>query len=134
MLGRTAYRYLRIRTGRVHLGMPGIGGFVDSEGSALPGWLGEFLRDRARKDVLSKLRYSRAKECHAFVIVTLGGVPWFVESYLTGELDHLPNQAPDLPSPIASAWVVSLFGRRGLLWDGDSWKLFDARGEGIDDC
>jgi hypothetical protein len=35
--------------------MPGIGGAVDEHGGAVPEWVGEFLRDAARQDVLSKL-------------------------------------------------------------------------------
>jgi len=118
--------------GKVHLGMPGIGGAVDEQGSAVPEWVGEFLCDSARQDVLSKLQLSGAPNRHAFLIVTFAGAPWPVESYLTGELSHLPSQAPDLPPPVTGVWVVYGMSRRGLRWDGDAWQLFDARGEGID--
>ncbi len=119
-------------TGKVHLGMPGIGGAVDDHGGAVPEWVGEFLRDSARQDVLCKLQRSGATNCHAFLIVSFAGAPWPVESYLTGGLDHLPSQAPDLPPPVTGVWVVSGMGRRGLRWNGSAWQLFDARGEGID--
>jgi hypothetical protein len=120
-------------TGKVHLGMPAIGGSVDYKGGAVPEWIGEFLRDAARRDVICKLQHSGATELHAFVIVSFSGAPWPVESYLSGDLDHLPSQAPDLPLPVTGVWIVSATGRRGIYWDGNTWRLFDARGEGIDD-
>lgn len=120
-------------TGKVHLGMGGIGGAVDSRGAAVPGWVGEFLRDSARQDVLCKLQRSGARDRHAFVLVAFAGAIWPVESYLTGELDQLPAEAPDLPPPVTGVWVVSVIGRRGLRWDGGAWQPFEARGEGIDD-
>lgn len=85
-------------SGKVHLGMPGTGGAVDDKGNEVPKWLGDFLRDPAREDVLSKLQTSGAKARHAFVIATLGGTPWPVESYLMGKLDQIPSQSPNLPS------------------------------------
>jgi hypothetical protein len=120
-------------TGKVHLGMEGIGGAVESQGTAVPEWVGEFLRDSARRDVLRKLRRSEARQRYAFVFVTYGGAPWPVESYLTGEFDQLPAEAPDLPPPVTGVWIVSQFGQRGLCWDGVAWRIFEARGEGIDD-
>lgn len=119
-------------TGKVVFGMPGIGGAVDEQGSTVPEWVGEFLRDSARQDVISKLQLSGAPDRHAFLIVTFAGAPWSVESYLTGELNHLPIQAPDLPLPVTGVWVVYGMSRRGLRWDGDAWQLFEACGEGID--
>jgi hypothetical protein len=124
--------YCQQGTGRVYLTMPGIGGAVDEHGVAVPQWVGDFLRDSARRDVLSKLQRSGAPDRHAFLIVTFTGVPWEVESYLGGNLKHLPTQTPDLPEPVTGVWVVSGMGRRGLRWDGDAWKFFDARGKGIE--
>jgi hypothetical protein len=128
-----AYCYRLPGTGKVHLGIGGIGGGVDSQGAAVPKWVGEFLRDSARRDVLCKLKRSRATDRHAFVFVSLAGAPWSLESYLTGELDQLPREAPDLPPPITGIWLVSQFGQRGLCWGGGAWRLFEARGEGIED-
>jgi hypothetical protein len=51
-------------TGKVHLGMPGIGGAVDTYGSTVSEWLGQFLRDSARQDVLRKLQKPKALEHH----------------------------------------------------------------------
>jgi hypothetical protein len=126
-----AYCYLMPGTGKVHLGMPGIGGAVDGYGSAVPKWISEFLRAPAQKDVLGKLQRSRAADREVFVIVTFAGATWQVESYLAGELSHLPSQEPDLPAPVTGVWIVSGMGQRGLRWDGNAWKLFEARGEGI---
>lgn len=134
LLGITHAHCFRLQgSGKVHLGMPGIGGAVDNYGRAVPEWVSEFLRDSVRQDVLFKLQRSGAPDCHAFLFVTFAGAPWAVESYLTGELDHLPTQAPDLPPPVTEVWIVSGMSWRGLRWDGNSWRLFDARRKEIDD-
>ena len=120
-------------TGKVHLTLPGTGGAVDENGSAVPGWISDFLRAPARSDVLGKLGRSGAESCHVFVLVSLAGAPWPVESYLTGNLDKLPLQRPDLPTPVNEVWIVHGFGQRGLRWNGDAWRAFKARGEDIED-
>jgi hypothetical protein len=66
-------------TGKVSLMMPGTGGAVDSQGTAVPGWVGQFLRDPDQADVLGKLQRSDAAERHAFIFDVLGGAPWPVE-------------------------------------------------------
>lgn len=119
-------------TGKVHFGMPGIGGAVDSHGKAVSEWIGSFLRDSARQDVLFKLGRSGAKDCHVFLLVGFGGAPWPVESYLAGELEQFPIQTPDLPQPVTGVWIVHGLSRKGLRWDGVTWRLFDTPGEGID--
>jgi hypothetical protein len=118
-------------TGKVYLTMPGVGGSVDDNGSNLPKWLGEFLRDPRQADVLSKLQRSVAKECHVFVIASFMGVPWEVESYLTGSLETVPSDPPDLPRPVSEAWIVSGFGAKGLRWKGDAWSIVPTRELGI---
>jgi len=130
-----AYCYRLPGTGKVSFMMPGTGGAPDSQGSAVPEWISEFLSNPARKDVLLKLQRSGAPERHAFVIVSLGGATWPVEYYLTGALDQLPAEAPGLPPPVTGVWIVSELGQRdqkGLRWDGSAWRRFEARGEGID--
>jgi hypothetical protein len=79
-------------TGQVHMTMEGSGSLVDSAGSALPQWIEEFLCDPERGDVLFKLRHTGAQERWVFVPVALGGAPWSVESYLTGEFECLSAQ------------------------------------------
>jgi hypothetical protein len=120
-------------SGKVHLSLPGTGGAVDKKGSEVPKWLGDFLRARARADVLSKLERSGASVRHACVIANLAGVPWSVGYYFMGELDVVPGESPKLPPPVNAAWVVPDFGQKGLYWDGTCWRVVDAVGEGIDD-
>ena len=112
-------------TGRVHMLMEGVGGGVDSAGSALPQWIEEFLCDPDREDVLSKLRDTDAQERWVFVPVTHRGAPWSVDSYLTGELDCLPVTEPNLPSPVTGVWVASTFGTLGVRWDSTGWRSFE---------
>ena len=126
-----ASRYSAPYSGKVYLTMPGTGGCVDDTGSKLPKWLGDFLRDPAQADVLSKLQRAGTKNCHAFVFATFQGVPWAVESYLTGSLTAVPDDPPDLPPPVTEAWVVSGFGDKGLHWNGNAWRIVATRGPGI---
>jgi hypothetical protein len=121
-------------TGKVHLTMSGTGGAVDETGSAVPGWISDFLRTPARSDVLEKLGRSGAKSCHVFALVTLAGAPWPVESYLIGDIEKLPLQRPDLPIPVNEVWIIHVhgFGKRGIRWNGEVWRSFKARGEDIE--
>ena len=112
-------------SGKVELGLPGIGGPVDDSGNAIPNWISALLRVPAYQDVLSKLECSCATERHAFVIVGFAGAPWEVESYLTGDMNRIPNQIPDLPFPITAVWIVSQSGRKGIRWDGSAWRIFE---------
>jgi hypothetical protein len=116
-------------TGQLHWSMEGPGGAVDSTGSALPQWIEEFLCAPEREDVLRKLRKTRAQERWVFVPVRLGGAPWPVESYLTGEFECLPPTEPNLPPPVTGIWVVSKFGMHGVRWDSAGWRLFRVREE-----
>ena len=102
------------------------GGVVDEQGSALPGWVGEFLRSEAQADVLSKLLRSNAAECHVFIPVGWGGAPWPVESYLSGDLSLVPLTSPDLPAPVCAVWIVSMQASHGIRWDGVAWRVFSA--------
>src|SRR5215208_4790171 len=116
-------------TGRVHMTPEGVGGFVDTEGSALPQWIEEFLRGPEREDVLFKLRHTRAQERWVFVPVTFGGAPWPVWSYLTGELDCLPATEPSLPPPVTGIWGASTCGTHGDRRDSAGWRSFRIREE-----
>lgn len=112
-------RYSPEEPGRVFLGMSGFGGAVDPTGREVPAWIGDFLRARPRQDVLNKLAASEARECHAFVIVTFGGVPWLVESYLGTQTNLLPTGPPDLPAPVSSVWIM--YGEKGVRWAEGAW-------------
>jgi hypothetical protein len=113
-----------VGTGRLDLGMTGIGGAVDEEGRALPGWVGEFLRHPDRADVVNKLVASAAPNCQVFIPVSYGAVPWHVESYLGAATEIVPKIAPDLPAPVTAVWLT--YGTRGILWSRTKWVLFDA--------
>ena len=120
-------RYRENGTGKVQLVMPGIGGAEDTQGHSVPGWISDFLRDTAQKDVLDKLQRSGAPECHVFIPVSSRGASWSVISYLTGKFDYLPNQSPSLLSPVMQVWIISTvsFSKKGIRWDGANWCLFD---------
>lgn len=118
--------------GKINLWMQGIGGAVDQDGEAVSKWVGGFLNKPACNDVRLKLLLSGALVRAVFVIVNLKGAPWSVESYLTGELNHLPRHQPVLPQEITGVWVVSGVGEKGILWDGSIWHRFAARGKGIE--
>jgi hypothetical protein len=109
-------------SGDVHLGMPSIGGRVDSTGSAVPAWLSEFLGHPNRSDVLSKLKNSRASECHVFIPVSFNAVPWAVESYLGEFSRSVPVDPPVLPEPVTQVWIA--YGGRCLRWNGVIWSDF----------
>ncbi|HYO80985.1 MAG TPA: hypothetical protein VES20_06270 [Bryobacteraceae bacterium] len=47
-----AFAYSTKGTGNVTLSVPGIGGAVDTQGTSIARWVGEFLRERAQADVL----------------------------------------------------------------------------------
>jgi hypothetical protein len=76
-----------------------------------------------------KILVSGAQERWVFVPVVLGGAPWSVESYLTGEFESLPANVPNLPSPVTGIWVTSTFGTRGVRWDSAGWRLFEVSEE-----
>ena len=120
----SVHRFRMEGTGAVHLGMTGMGGFVDEEGKSVPAWIGDFLAAPARADVLSKLRASRAAACHVFVFVAFGGVPWLVESYLGDSGSALPTERPSLPEPVDAVWIT--YGRKGICWVGGEWRTMRA--------
>jgi hypothetical protein len=112
-------------TGKVELGLPGIGGAVDEQGRAVPDWISDLLRDQKYEDVLRKLGRSGALERHAFVFGGFAGAPFEVEGYLARDINHAPTQSPDLPRPVTGVWIISEAGQRGLRWDGNTWLFFD---------
>lgn len=134
-----ADQYEPYGTGMIHFTMAGTGGAVDSDGLALPGWIGEFLCDDRRSDVLLKLAKANAPQREVFVPVTMDGAPWSVVSYLTdisSKMFRVPPSTPDLPPPVTGVWVASTmsFGESlGVRWNGETWEAFKSRGPGIDD-
>ncbi len=129
-LGITSAYCLRLPgAGKVHLLIRGIGGAVDAQGGAVPEWVGEFLLSPQREDVLAKLNKSGAAERHVFVLVSFGGARWSVESYLSGNLEHLPVAEPNLPPRVTGVWIAYEFGTQGIRWDGAGWRSFKTREE-----
>jgi hypothetical protein len=117
--------------GKVSFTLESIGGAVDEEGRAVPGWIETFLSAKEQSDVLCKLAQSNAAECHVIVAVGWGGAPWSVESYLTDGLAVLPTEKPKLPDPVTSVWIVSMHATHGIRWDGTKWRRFDARTDSV---
>jgi hypothetical protein len=121
--------------GRIYLTMAGDGGVVDEHGSAVAEWVARFLTDEPRRDVLAKLaKASTAHRREVFVPVALKGAPWLVVSYLTGGIEHLPNDSPVLPRPIDGVWLAPTQWFRepyGVRWDGAAWSRFLVKGDGI---
>jgi hypothetical protein len=123
----SAHCYAREGTGKVYLSLLGIGGAVDTYGTSVPQWIKLFLEDKRRSDVIFKLASSGAECCHVFIFASFGGVPWAVESYLTGELHCMPKESPNLPEPISEVWLLSTLCSKGVRWNGATWLQFEAR-------
>jgi hypothetical protein len=101
--------------------MTGLGGAVDTQGQAVAGWIGDFLRAPERIDVLQKLLESTARRCDVFVSVSFGGAPWPVESYLGDRGNTPPTGVPNLPPPVDEVWIT--YGTKGIHWNGDTWRV-----------
>jgi hypothetical protein len=114
-------------TGTIQMGSMPIVSSVDSTGSQVSTWVGEFLRDPTKADVLSKLRNSKAPRKEAFIAVELQGAPDAVTLYLTGPIEVAPTLSPDLPGGITGVWICHTGARQGLYWDGRAWQVISAR-------
>ncbi len=119
-------------TGRIHMGSMPIVSPVDNTGSQVSAWVGEFLREPTKADVLSKLRNSKAPRMEAFIAVELQGAPDAVTLYLTGTIEVAPTTSPDLPGGITGVWVCHTGARQGLYWDGRAWRVISARATSAD--
>ena len=107
--------------GRVHIIPPPVGGTVNDTADGVVEWLNEFVAAAARSDVVYKLNKSQAPQKEIFVSVSFGGVPWSVYSYLTGDLDILPAENPELPPSVTGVWIV-LGPKKGIRWN-NGWKF-----------
>lgn len=105
------------------------GGVVDSTGSAVPGWVRDFLLDPKQSDVLSKLERSGARERHAFILVPgFSTAPFGVVDMLwREERDAVPTTQPHLPKQITHVWLMAFWTTgSGLRWSPDSgWERFE---------
>lgn len=129
---RSIYRSPSPGSGKAYFVMGGkdnSGEMVNTSGQGISRWLAEYLRADSRKDILFKLNRSRARSCHAFVILTLADTPFPVMSYFLGALDPLPRESPDLPPPLTAAWLMPSWSANGLYWNGRAWQAVDACNE-----
>lgn len=121
-LGITSFHmYREVGSGNANLIMGGGGGPVSQSADDLIGWVGKFLSSDDKADVVKKLRYSNAKEKHAFIPIVLGGAPWNVESYFLGEMLS-PSKDPKLPEPITGVWII--LNGKGLRYMKNQWHIF----------
>ncbi len=97
------------------------GGMVSESGDALSRWLGAFLREPQRADVLRKLGATDAPERHAFVLFPgITTAPFDVSDVLMRSSAPLPLVPPDLPSPLTHVWAVSTWNSGdGFRWSPD---------------
>lgn len=129
----SAYRVARPGSGNVEFILDSDGGVADSTGQSVPGWIGQFLSDAARADVLRKLTQTTAPQREVFIIADLEGPPWSVMSYLTDisrRVSPIPPSAPNLPAPVTGVWLAATFSFgdwRGIRWDGTRWAVFRDR-------
>lgn len=109
------------------------GRLIGTAGDAASSWVGTFLREPARADVLSKLDRSGAADRHAFVVVpSFSTVPADVTDLLwSGGDGHVPTGAPPLPPEVTHVWLAPTWSiGSGLRWSlGDGWKRFSTLNE-----
>jgi len=104
------------------------GGFVAETGDALAIWIGDFLREAERRDVLDKLSRSRRSQRHVFVLLPgFATAPFGVTDLLMRDGAPLPVVDPDLPEEVTHVWVASSWATgRGFRWDPErGWECFD---------
>lgn len=105
-----------------------VGRLVGAAGDPASAWIGDFLHEAARADVLSKLQRSGAAQRHAFVIVpTFSTVPPEVTDLLwSGESGSVPVAAPSLPPQVTHVWLAPTWNiGSGLRWTpGEGWTRF----------
>lgn len=105
------------------------GGVVDSTGSAVPGWVRDFLLDAHQSDVLNKLARSRAAERHACILLPgFTNAPFgVVDMLLRNEDDVVPTTSPDLPDEVTHVWLMTFWNvGSGLRWSPiGGWERFE---------
>lgn len=105
------------------------GGVVDSTGSAVPGWVRDFLLDPHQSDVLSKLARSGASERHAFILVPGFSIAPFgvVDMLWRDEHDVVPTGSPHLPDQVTHVWLMAFWTvGSGLRWSPErGWERFE---------
>lgn len=100
----------------IHQGAERTGGIVDPMSGELPPWVGAFLAEPQRADVLAKLDRSGALERHAFIILPAFTTAPFcvVDPLWRGDA---PSVAPALPAEVTHVWLASMWSvTTGLRW------------------
>lgn len=109
------------------------GGLVDSTGSAVPGWVRDFLLDPHQRDVLDKLGRSGASERHAFILVPGFSIaPFGVMDMLWRDDRYaVPTTRPHLPEQVTHVWLMAFWAvGSGLRWSPKSgWERFERQFE-----
>lgn len=105
------------------------GGLVDSTGSAIRGWVRDFLLDPHQNDVLAKLARSGASERHAFILVpAFTSAPFGVVDMLWRDVDDVvPTTSPVLPDQVTHVWLMAFWNiGSGLRWSpSGGWERFE---------
>lgn len=109
------------------------GGLVESTGSAVPGWVRDFLLNPRQSDVLGKLERSDAPERHVFILVPgFSTAPFGVVDMLWQDArSTVPTTRPHLPEQVTHVWLMSFWTvGSGLRWSPDSgWERFERKFE-----
>ncbi len=128
-----------VGSGKVRFMMEGLGGRIDSTGSAISEWVGRWLGEPERKDVLRKLGDTEAPVRDVFIVVRTAGLNWgVVDSYLSGISSvgfKVPSGEPHLPEPVTGVWIASqiAFGDPlGIWWNREKWATMRVAGPDID--
>lgn len=87
------------------------GGMVDGTGSAVPGWVRDFLLDPHQSDVLGKLARSGTSERHAFIPVPGFSVAPFgvVDMLWRDQHEAVPEMSPQLPEQVTHIWLMAFW-------------------------
>ncbi len=104
------------------------GGFVPDSGDALAEWIGGFLGDARRRDVLQKLAATGAEDRHAFVLVPgFSTAPFEVIDLTMRDGAPAPRVDPELPPAVTDVWVASswLSGHCFHWSHGSGWQRFE---------
>lgn len=103
-------------------------GWAPSTGNPLARWIGGWLGEPERRDVLAKLAQSGLGERHVFVFVYgFSTAPFDVQYLLMEDHPALPVRQPELPAEVTHAWLASTWDTpRGVRWDPqDGWRRFE---------
>lgn len=106
----------------VHVHPSGVGGFADESLQTFDAELCQLLARASVEKRIRKLNHSTANERHLMIVVHLTAFSFaIIDSFMSGTT--LPPVSPScLPGGLTALWLVPVFGRRVLLWDGTAWR------------